>query len=102
MCQNIISFFIFNWSNTSHHTNCLETFETHLTRIFLSLINETLTRYPHQEIVWLLQSPTMEYVGPGADNANRRVTPDRIIKYNQVIRRIFKWGISNTFKKITL
>jgi hypothetical protein len=89
--------FLFLIGVTAHHivensiTNSLETYETLFTRIFLPLINETLTRHPHQEIVWLLQSPTMEYMGPGADNTNcNDVTPDKIIKYNQVIRRIFK------------
>ncbi len=32
----------------------------------------------------------MEYMGPGADNTDRDVNPVKIIKYNQVIRRILK------------
>jgi hypothetical protein len=50
----------------------------------MPLINKSLNAHPHQEIVWLQQSPTIQTFRSGS------VYPELIAKYNQKIRRIFK------------
>ena len=89
-CQLNLSFLGDDVGVTAHHisrtnvNNSLETYETLLERDLMPLINQSLTIHPHQEIVWLRQSPT------GADRFHREIDAETIIMYNTVIHRIFR------------
>jgi hypothetical protein len=74
---------------TAHHifekrNSTIEMYEQLLENELMPLINKSLNAHPHQEIVWLQQSPTIQTFRSGS------VYPELIAKYNQKIRRIFK------------
>ncbi len=74
---------------TAHHIAensnlTIEMYEKLLENELMPLINKSLNVHPHQEIIWLQQSPTIESFHSG------NVNPELIGKYNQKIRRIFK------------
>ncbi len=74
---------------TAHHIAenrniTIEMYEQLLENELMPLINNSLNAHPHQEIVWLQQSPTIQTFRSGS------VYPELIAKYNQKIRRIFK------------
>jgi hypothetical protein len=73
---------------TAHHISenrnlTIEMYEQLLENELMPLINKSLNAHPHQEIVWLQQSPTIQ-------TFRGRVYTELIAKYNQKIRRIFK------------
>ncbi len=74
---------------TAHHIAenrniTIEMYEKLLENELMPLINKSLTAHPHQQIIWLQQSPTIQTFRSGS------VYPEMIAKYNQKIRRIFK------------
>lgn len=81
---------------TVHHirqnevTTNLEDYTQLLEQDLLPAINENLSVHPSQEIVWLHQSPTIDYLGPGADRKNHDVNANKILQFNRQIRHIFR------------
>jgi hypothetical protein len=66
-----------------NHILSKKMYEKLLENELMPLINKSLNAHPHQEIVWLQQSPTIQ-------TFRGRVYTELIAKYNQKIRRIFK------------
>jgi hypothetical protein len=67
-----------------NHILSKKMYEKLLENELMPLINKSLNAHPHQEIVWLQQSPTIQTFQSGS------VYPELIAKYNKEIRRIFK------------
>lgn len=82
---------------TAHHirtnqqvTRDLEQYKEALEKKLLPLLQRNLAVHPKQEIIWLHQSPTIDYLGPGADSAVHEITAEKIINYNRNIRQILR------------
>lgn len=84
---------------TAHHirfndvSKNLQEYEKLLEHVLLPLIKQSLAVHPHQEIIWLYQSPTNYYLSRVLETANKmeEVSSNTMIPhYNRSIRRIFK------------
>lgn len=71
-------------------SNSLQIYENLLKNELMPLINQSLTVHPHQEIIWLLQSPTIEQRTPNVYNA---IHNKKIKMFNNKIRHIFKYVV---------
>ena len=84
---------------TAHHiarnniTSSLEMYEQLLEKELAPLINLSLVANPQLEVVWMRQSPTVDYLGPSLDRVGHEVVYDQILKYNDKIVCIFKYVI---------
>lgn len=101
MISRYVSNSIFQWSSgiTCHHlrnnevASRLEDYEYILERILLPLMKQSLKVNPHQQIIWVHQSPTNDYVGPSFTESSLTVAivnNEKIQHYNQSIRRILR------------
>lgn len=78
---------------TAHHvgtndvSSSLETYVSLLEDKLLPLIKNSLAAHRRQKIVWLHQSRTVVEMTPDAYD----IYPDQIDKYNDEIRRVFKY-----------
>lgn len=68
-------------------TNSLQIYENLLQNELMPLVNKSLTAHPHQEIIWLLQSPSNEQRTPSIYNA---IHNEKITMFNNKIRHVFK------------
>lgn len=76
----------------------LEEYEHLLEHKLLPVMKQSLKANPFQEIIWVYQSPTGDYVGPIYTAANLYIKIVNIAKlfyYNRSIRRILKYVFSS-------
>ncbi len=55
------------------------------------LMKKSLLVHPHQEIIWLKQSTTIEHIM--TLNSAYKPHPDKIKRYNSILPRIFKYAV---------
>jgi hypothetical protein len=67
-----------------------EMYERLLVNELVPLMKKSLLVHPHQEIIWLKQSLTIEQLAP-ADENHITICPDKIKKYVAIVPRIFKY-----------
>ncbi|XP_046638266.1 N-acetylneuraminate 9-O-acetyltransferase-like isoform X3 [Daphnia pulicaria] len=82
---------------TAHHlivnnsvTSSLEMYEKLMEDELVPLLKQSLTTHPHQEIIWLRQSLTIEQLSPHENQVAYGIYPDKIQKYNAILPRVFK------------
>jgi hypothetical protein len=94
---SIVSPFCLAIGITAHHlivnnsvTSSLEMYEKLMEDELVPLLKQSLTTHPHQEIIWLRQSLTIEQLSPHENQVAYGIYPDKIKKYNAILPRVFK------------
>ena len=80
---------------TVHHVSAynnitLKTYENLLENELAPLIKQSLSAHPHQEMIWLKPSLTIEH----HTNCLNSLHQDKMKKYTDILPRIFKYNIS--------
>jgi hypothetical protein len=58
----------------------------------LPVLLNYLKIHPQKQIIWMLQSPSIDLLGPiSSESANLIIHVKKIIDYNYIIRSVFKY-----------
>ena len=49
-----------------------------------------LNVHPRKQLIWVMQSPTTDLLGPISEQNNYIVNVKRILHYNGIVRQLFK------------